>query len=63
MSRFFEGLRAAKVPVSLREYLAFLKWLRAQVVIYDAEGFYHLGPLLCRQSPMTSAARLPYGKA
>ena len=39
---FFEGLRAAKVPVSLREYLAFLEALRAQVVLYDAEGFYHL---------------------
>jgi uncharacterized protein len=35
-------LRAAGVPVSLREYLSFLEALRAGVVLYDAEGFYHL---------------------
>jgi uncharacterized protein len=28
--------------VSLREYLAFLEGLEAQVVLYDAEGFYYL---------------------
>ncbi|MCB1353819.1 MAG: VWA domain-containing protein [Rhodobacteraceae bacterium] len=39
---FFEGLRAAKVPVSLREYLSFLEALSADVVLYDAEGFYYL---------------------
>ncbi len=41
-TRFFEGLRSAGVPVSLREYLAFLGALDAQVVFYDAEGFYYL---------------------
>ncbi len=41
-TRFFADLRAAKVPVSLREYLVFLDALKAQVVLYDAEGFYYL---------------------
>ena len=40
---FFENLRKAAVPVSLREYLAFLEALDAGLVIYDVEGFYHLG--------------------
>jgi uncharacterized protein with von Willebrand factor type A (vWA) domain len=39
--RLFEGLRAARVPVSLREYLAFLEALDARVVFYDTEGFYY----------------------
>ncbi len=41
-TRFFEGLRSAGVPVSLREYLAFLGALDAQVVFHDPEGFYYL---------------------
>jgi uncharacterized protein with von Willebrand factor type A (vWA) domain len=40
--RFFEGLRAAKVPVSLREYLGFLEALEAGVVLHDPDGFYYL---------------------
>ncbi|MEM7643221.1 MAG: VWA domain-containing protein [Pseudomonadota bacterium] len=40
--RFFGTLRAAGVPVSLREHLAFLDALAAGLVIYDPEGFYHL---------------------
>jgi uncharacterized protein with von Willebrand factor type A (vWA) domain len=40
--RFFEALRAAKVPVSVREYLSFLEGLDAGLVRYDAEGFYYL---------------------
>ncbi len=40
--RFFEALRTARVPVSMREYLTFLQALQAQVVLYDAEGFYFL---------------------
>ncbi|MEM8823087.1 MAG: VWA domain-containing protein [Pseudomonadota bacterium] len=39
---FFRTLRAAGVPVSLREHLAFLDALAADLVIYDPEGFYHL---------------------
>lgn len=39
---FFADLRSAGVPVSLREHLAFLEALRAEVVLYDAEGFYYL---------------------
>ncbi len=39
--RFFETLREAKVPVSLREFLSFLEGLRAGLVIYDLEGFYY----------------------
>ena len=41
-ARFFAELRAARVPVSLREYLGFLEALDAGLVRYDAEGFYHL---------------------
>ncbi|TPE51357.1 vWA domain-containing protein [Amaricoccus solimangrovi] len=41
-TRFFADLRAAGVPVSLREYLGFLGALEAEVVLYDAEGFYFL---------------------
>ncbi|MEM7709256.1 MAG: VWA domain-containing protein [Pseudomonadota bacterium] len=39
---FFGTLRATGVPVSLREHLAFLEALVADIVIYDPEGFYHL---------------------
>jgi uncharacterized protein with von Willebrand factor type A (vWA) domain len=40
---FFLALRDEGVPVSLREYLAFLEGLEAGLVTYDAEGFYYLG--------------------
>jgi uncharacterized protein with von Willebrand factor type A (vWA) domain len=40
---FFLALRDEGVPVSLREYLAFLEGLQAGLVTYDAEGFYYLG--------------------
>ncbi|MDH3264390.1 MAG: VWA domain-containing protein [Paracoccaceae bacterium] len=39
---FFETLRAAGVPVTLREYLGFLEGVKAGLVTYDIEGFYHL---------------------
>ncbi|MCG6904696.1 MAG: VWA domain-containing protein [Rhodobacter sp.] len=39
---FFQTLREAGVPVSLREYLAFLEGMRAGLVTYDVEGFYFL---------------------
>jgi len=39
---FFETLRRAGVPVSLREYLAFLEGMAAGLATYDAEGFYFL---------------------
>jgi len=39
---FFENLRAAGVPVSLREYLGFLDGMRAGLVTYDIDGFYYL---------------------
>ena len=39
---FFADLRAAKVPVSLREYLGFLEGLDAGLALYDAEAFYYL---------------------
>jgi uncharacterized protein with von Willebrand factor type A (vWA) domain len=39
---FFAGLRREGVPVSLREYLAFLEGMSAGLVTYDVEGFYHL---------------------
>ncbi|GGB16976.1 vWA domain-containing protein [Allosediminivita pacifica] len=39
---FFKTLRRAGVPVSLREYLAFLAGLRAGLATYDTEAFYYL---------------------
>ncbi|NIY99270.1 VWA domain-containing protein [Salipiger sp. HF18] len=39
---FFETLRQAQVPVSLREYLTFLEAMRAGLATYDVEGFYYL---------------------
>ena len=40
--RFFQNLRQAGVPVSLREHLSFLEGLAAGLVTYDVDGFYHL---------------------
>jgi uncharacterized protein len=40
--RFLDHLRSGGVPVSLREYLAFLEALKTGLVTYDAEGFYYL---------------------
>ena len=42
---FFQTLREEAVPVSLREFLSFLEAMAAGLVIYDAEGFYHLARL------------------
>ncbi|ETX14550.1 von Willebrand factor A [Roseivivax halodurans JCM 10272] len=39
---FFETLRRAGVPVSLREYLTFLEAMRAGLATYDVEAFYYL---------------------
>ncbi|MCB1357427.1 MAG: VWA domain-containing protein [Maritimibacter sp.] len=39
---FFAQLRAHRVPVSLREYLAFLEGMNAGLVTYEVEGFYYL---------------------
>jgi len=39
---FFLELKAAKVPVSLREYLSLLEGMDADLVTYDVEGFYFL---------------------
>ena len=39
---FFLELKAAKVPVSLREYLTLLEGMDAHLVDYDVEGFYFL---------------------
>ncbi len=40
--RFFDGMRSAGIPVSLREYLTFLEALDRNLVIHDPEGFYYL---------------------
>jgi uncharacterized protein with von Willebrand factor type A (vWA) domain len=42
---FFQALRDAGVPVSLREYLGFLEAMQAGLVSHDAEGFYWLARL------------------
>jgi len=39
---FFENLRAASVPVSLREYLTFLEGMSRGLATYDVEAFYYL---------------------
>ena len=39
---FFLKLKAAKVPVSLREYLSLLEGLEAGIADYDVEAFYYL---------------------
>ncbi|MEX3014931.1 VWA domain-containing protein [Gymnodinialimonas hymeniacidonis] len=39
---FFETLRTARIPVSLREYLAFLEGMSRGLVTYDVDGFYYL---------------------
>ena len=39
---FFASLRKAGVPVSLREYLAFLEGMMSGLVTYDVTGFYYL---------------------
>jgi len=39
---FFLELKAARVPVTLREYLTLLEGLDADLVTYDVEGFYYL---------------------
>lgn len=39
---FFLELKAAKIPVSLREYLSLLEGLEAGLVDYDVEAFYYL---------------------
>lgn len=39
---FFLALKAAKLPVSLREYLTLLEGMDAQLVPFDVEGFYFL---------------------
>ena len=40
--RFFDLLRQAKVPVSLREFLSFLEGMKAGLATYDVEEFYFL---------------------
>ncbi len=39
---FFETLRRARIPVSLREYLSFLEGVSRGLVTYDIDGFYYL---------------------
>lgn len=39
---FFNNLRNAGLPISLREFLSFLEGMSAGLVTYDVEGFYYL---------------------
>ena len=39
---FFDQLRRHGVPVSLREFLAFLEGMKAGLATYDVEAFYYL---------------------
>ena len=38
---FYDGLRRHGIPVSLREYLDFLRGMAAGLATYDISGFYH----------------------
>lgn len=38
---FFERLRQSAIPVSLREYIAFLEGLSKRLTTYDLDGFYY----------------------
>ena len=39
---FFDNLRNAGIPVSLREFLAFLEGMKKGLATYDIEAFYFL---------------------
>jgi len=39
---FFENLRKASIPVSLREFLTFLEGMKAGLATYDVDAFYYL---------------------
>lgn len=39
---FFLELKAARVPVSLREYLSLLEGMEKELVSHDVEAFYYL---------------------
>lgn len=39
---FFEALRKNGVPVSMREFLAFLEGMKAGIATYDIDAFYYL---------------------
>ncbi len=41
-TQLFYGLKEAKIPVTLREYLTLLEAMERQLVLYDVEGFYYL---------------------
>jgi uncharacterized protein len=41
--RFFETLRKTGVPVTLREFLAFLEAIHAGLATHDVDAFYHVG--------------------
>ncbi|MEM1101574.1 MAG: VWA domain-containing protein, partial [Pseudomonadota bacterium] len=38
---FFEALREARVPVSLREYLSFIEGMKRGIATYDVDAFYY----------------------
>lgn len=40
--RFFDDLRTARLPVSLREYLTLIEAMERGVVMYDVDAFYYL---------------------
>ena len=39
---FFDALRKNGVPVSMREFLAFLEGMKAGLATYDLNAFYYL---------------------
>ena len=43
---FFDNLRAARVPVSLREFLSFLEGVKSGLATYDIDAFYYLARVI-----------------
>src|SRR5690606_27552467 len=44
---FFQAVRQAKVPCSVREYLDLVEAVKAHVAFADLDGFYALARLCC----------------
>jgi uncharacterized protein with von Willebrand factor type A (vWA) domain len=43
---FFKALRKNGVPVSMREFLAFLEGMKARIATYDIDAFYYLAGIV-----------------
>ena len=55
---FFENLRTASIPVSLREYLTFLEGMKSGLVTYDVDGFYYLARAAMVRHPVVGQLQI-----